>query len=140
MYKKVLLPLSGDARDAHTLKALEKAEKICDGELIVLHVTEPVSQAVGGEAREEVIHTDTTQALMLLEPVIERLRMSKIPFHTRIVSGTIADTIIMVADEENADIIVMYTDGRDNLSDLIFGTITERVLRDTNKDLLVVKV
>lgn len=140
MYKKVLLPLRGEARDERTLKALDKAIKICDGELVILHVTEPVSQAVGGTAREEVINEDTNQALMLMEPVIERLRMAKIPFHTRIVSGTTSDTIILVADEEEADIIVMYTDGRDNLTDLLLGTITERVLRDTDKDLLAIRV
>lgn len=139
MYERVLLPLSGDLKDDRTFKALEKAEKICSGELIVLHVTEPVSQAVTGAGREEVINEDTAKALMLLEPVIERLRIAKAHFHTRIVSGTIADTIIRIADEENADIIVMYTDGRDQLADLFLGSVTERVLRDTNKDLLVIK-
>lgn len=139
MYKRVLLPLSGENRNNSTWKALEKAQRICDGELIILHVTAPVSQAVTGAGREEVINEDTNHALMLLEPVIERLRMSKAHFHTRIVSGTVADTIIRVADEEEADVIVMYTDGREDLTDLFLGTITERVLRDTNKDLLAIR-
>lgn len=139
MYKRVLLPLSGEAKNDRTLKALEKAQMICDGELIILHVTEPISQAVTGAGREEVINEENEQALMLLEPIIERLRMAKAHFHTRIVSGTVADTIIRVADEENVDIIVMYTDGRDGLKDLFLGSITERVLRDTNKDLLAIR-
>lgn len=139
MYERVLLPLRGDLKDDRTFKALETAEKICSGELIVLHVTEPVSQAVTGAGREEVINEDTAKALMLLEPVIERLRAANAHFHTRIVSGTVADTIISVADEENANIIVMYTDGRDELADLFLGSVTERVLRDTNKDLLVIR-
>lgn len=139
MYERVLLPLSGDLRDNRAFLALEKAEKICGGELVVLHVTEPVSQAVSGAGREEVINEDTAKALMLLEPVIERLRMSKVHFHTRIVSGTVAETIINVADEENVDVIVMYTDGRDELKDLLLGTVTERVLRGTNKDLLAIR-
>lgn len=139
MYKRVLLPLSGDNKNDRSWKALEKAQTICDGELIILHVTEPVSQAVSGAGREEVINEDTDHALMLMEPVIEKLRMSKAHFHLRIVSGTVAETIIRIADEENADIIVMYTDGRDGLGDLLLGTVTERVLRDTNKDLLAIR-
>lgn len=139
MYKRVLLPLSGDNRNDRSWKALAKAQSICDGELILLHVTAPVSQAVTGTGREEVINEDTDHALMLLEPVIERLRMNKAHFHVRIVAGTVADTIIRVADEEEADIIVMYTDGREGLTDFLLGSVTERVLRDTNKDLLAIR-
>ncbi len=139
MYERVLLPLSGDLRDDRTVKALNKAEQICDGELVILHVTEPVSQTLSGAGREEVINEDTNAALMLLEPVIERLRMSKVHFHTRIVAGTIADTIIRIADEEDVDVIVMYTDGRDELKDLFLGSITERVLRNTSRDLLAIR-
>ena len=40
--------------------------------------------------------------------------------------GTPAETIVRVADEENADLIVMFTDGRDGLGDLLIGSITER--------------
>ena len=139
MYKRVLLPLSGDNRNDRTWKALEKAQAICDGELIILHVTAPISQAISGSGREEVINEDTNHAIMLLEPVVERLRMSKAHFHTRIVSGTVADTIIRIADEEEADVIVMYTDGREGLADFLLGSVTERVLRDTNKDLLAIR-
>ena len=44
-----------------------------------------------------------------------------------------------VADEENADLIVMFTDGRDGLGDLLIGSITERVLRNTDTPLLAVR-
>ena len=44
-----------------------------------------------------------------------------------------------MAHEEKVDLIVMFTDGRDGLEDMLFGSITERVLRETDIPLLVVR-
>ena len=40
--------------------------------------------------------------------------------------GLAADTIVTVGHEEGVDMIVMYTDGRDGLADMLIGSITER--------------
>lgn len=139
MYKKVLVPISGKSRGDRGRKALRKAMQFCDGELIILHVTEPIPQVVGGEQRLELERQNQAQGLLLLSPIIEELELSAAAFHTRIVGGTPAETIINVALEENADLIVMFTDGRDGLEDMFFGSITERVLRNTEIDLLAVR-
>lgn len=139
MYKRVLLPVSNDPMSKRALKALNKAKHVCDGEIILLHVTEPVAQTVGGEAREELQNQHKQEGLMALGPVVEKLESENIPFHTRIVPGLPADIIPRIADEEDADLIIMFTDGRDGISDMLLGSITERVLRNTNRDLLAVR-
>lgn len=140
MYKKALLPVSGDTRGHRSAIALKKALEICDGEIVVLHVTDPIPQTVGGEAREQLERDNQSQGLLVLAPIIERLQAAGAHFHTRVVSGTPAEVIVNVADEEGADVIVMYTDGRDGLEDLILGSITERVLRNLDdEDLLAVR-
>ena len=53
--------------------------------------------------------------------------------------GLAADTIVTVGHEEGVDMIVMYTDGRDGLADMLIGSITERVLRNTDIPLLAVR-
>lgn len=138
MFKKVLVPVCGETRGERTQKALDKALQLCDGEIILLHVTEPIATVVGGEARQELEAQCRAEGTAILAPVIERLQIDKRAFHSRVVPGTIAETIVTIADEEDADLIVMYTDGRDNLADMLLGTITERVLRNTTRSLLVV--
>ena len=54
-------------------------------------------------------------------------------------NGTVADTIIRIAHEREADIIVMFTDGRDDVSSLLIGSNTERVLRNTDTPLLAIR-
>lgn len=139
MYNKVLVPVSGKAHGERARKALAKAMAISSGEIVLLHVAEPISQVVGGEAHMELKREEAAQGLTLLCPIIEILESAGVPFHTRVEEGTPAETIVRVADEEKADIIVMYTDGRDGLGDMLLGSITERVLRNTGVDLLAVR-
>lgn len=140
MYKKALLPVSGDNRGHRASIALKRAMEVCDGEIVLLHVTEPVPQTVGGETRFQLERDNQTQGMMVLAPIIERLEAAGAHFHTRVVGGIPADVIVNVADEEKADVIVMFTDGRDGLEDMLFGSITERVLRNlNNEDLLAVR-
>lgn len=139
MYKRVLVPVSGETGCKRALLALRRALKICDGEIVILHVTEPIVQTVGGEARVEMEEENQSKAVMVMGPVIEALQYAGAPFHTRVEAGVPADTINKVADEENVEAIVMFTDGRDGIGDMILGSITERVLRNTTKDLVAVR-
>lgn len=52
----------------------------------------------------------------------------------------IHQSIISTARQENADLIIMSTNGRDTLSQKIVGSITEQVLRDTPCPILAVAV
>lgn len=140
MYKNVLVPIGERDYCESALKALERAIALCEGEIILLHVCEPLAQTIGGEAREQMEKETDSIGLQVLGPMIELLQSYGVPFHTRILRGTVADTIVQTADESHADLIVMCTDGRDNIADLLLGTITERVLRNTIIDLLVVHI
>lgn len=139
MYSKVLLPVSGKTHGERSRKALAKAMGVSAGEIVLLHVTEPISQVVGGEAHMELQREASARGLTLLCPIIETLEMSGVAFHTRVEEGTPAETIVRVANEEKVDLIVMFTDGRDGLGDMLLGSITERVLRNTGIDLLAVR-
>ena len=52
----------------------------------------------------------------------------------------IHQSIISVARQEDADLIIMSTNGRDTLSQKIVGSVTEQVLRDTPCPVLAVAV
>lgn len=139
MYKRVLLPVSGETRGQRSSIALKKALQVCDGVIILLHVTPPIPQTVGGEGRLELERENRAQGMLVLTPIIEQLESAKVHFHTCIEGGTVAETIVRVADEEKADLIVMFTDGREDLKDFLLGSETERVLRNTGIDLLAVR-
>jgi nucleotide-binding universal stress UspA family protein len=47
---------------------------------------------------------------------------------TRLERGGIVSTIVRVAEEQQSDLIVMVTNGHDSVRDMLFGSITERVI------------
>jgi nucleotide-binding universal stress UspA family protein len=53
-------------------------------------------------------------------------------------NGDVVDTILAVARETSADLIVMTTAGRHGFLDALRGSTTERVLRSGNLPLLAI--
>ena len=122
-YSKVLVPVGGENILERGQKALSHAIPLCAGEIILLNVLDPLPGTVGGEAREAMLREEHASAEKALQPLLD----------------TVADTIVRIAHEQESDIIVMFTDGRDDVSSLLIGSITERVLRNTDTPLLAVR-
>lgn len=139
IYQRVLVPVSGKKSGERTSKALRHAKTLCSGEIILLHVTEALPTLVGGAAHTELERTSAAEGDTLLSPLLEQLKREGVACRGIVREGMPADTIVTVGHEEAVDMIVMYTDGRDGLTDLLIGSVTERVLRNTDIPLLAVR-
>lgn len=139
MYKTVLIPVSGKNGLARAKTALAHARSLASGDIVLLHVFEPLPQIVGGEAHAELLAEQKAKGQTLLGSVLADSNMAADHVRCRVDEGTPAETIIRVAHEENADLIIMFTDGRDGLQDMLLGSVTERVLRNTDTALLVIR-
>ena len=73
-----------------------------------------------------------------MKTVIHELHADDIEITYLLRKGTPADTIIEVSVEEGVDLIVICTDGRDNLKDFVAGTITELVINHAPCPVLVI--
>ena len=60
------------------------------------------------------------------------------PIKTMVAEGSFADTILKVAREEDADIIVMGRHSRKGLSKLLMGSVTEKVLHHSMVPLFII--
>ena len=139
MYKTVLIPVSGKNGLARAKAALTHARNLASEDIVLLHVFEPLPQIVGGAAHAELLAEQKAKGQTLLNTVLADHDMTGKSVRCRIDEGTTAETIIRVAHEENVDLIIMYTDGRDGLQDMLLGSVTERVLRNTDTALLVIR-
>lgn len=139
MYKTILIPVSGKNGLSRAKSALSHAKKLASGDIVLLHIFEPLPQIVGGEAHAELLAEQKAKGQTLLNTVLAEMEKPAGSVRCRIAEGTTAETIIRVAHEENADLIIMFTDGRDGLQDMLLGSITERVLRNTDTPLLAIR-
>ena len=139
MYKTILIPVSGKNGLSRAKSALSHAKNLASGDIVLLHIFEPLPQIVGGEAHAELLAEQKAKGQTLLNTVVAEMEKPAGSVRCRVEEGTTAETIIRVAHEENADLIIMFTDGRDGLQDLLLGSITERVLRNTDTPLLAIR-
>ena len=80
---------------------------------------------------------DARQALLERVPQDESLKA--VPHTELVVHGTPASEIIRVAQERNADLIVIATHGHTGLKHLFLGSVAERVIRHVHCPILVVR-
>jgi nucleotide-binding universal stress UspA family protein len=74
-----------------------------------------------------------------VQSIVEKLEKSNVAFKTSIQEGKPFKQINSYADQENMDIIVMSTHGRTGLDRLLIGSVTEKVVRSSEKPVLTVK-
>ena len=97
-----------------------------DAKLIILHVEQPAVPYGGGEVYSSYVldHHSRSLAKMLenVKPADSQVSSSR-----RMSIGDPATEIVRVAEEENADMIVMSTHARSGLPRVLIGSVAETV-------------
>ncbi len=110
--------------------------------LTLLHVIHVMPLGVaGGEATLPYaylaeIEQDAQQALTGYQ---ERAREAGVSAETRVVHGIPPQSIVEIAQDAHADLIVMGTHGRTGLQHILLGSVAERVLRQAPCPVLTVR-
>jgi nucleotide-binding universal stress UspA family protein len=94
--------------------------------LVVLHVV-PAPESHGelvARRQGEGYHEDLWRMLEGVRP-----EGASVAVERRLEDGSPAETIVKVAREEGADLIVLGTQGRTGLARLVLGSVAERVVR-----------
>jgi nucleotide-binding universal stress UspA family protein len=137
-HKRILLTLDGSKLAE---KAIEPAIMIANAiaaELILLRVTnlpqiavETVDPLVMKQDLDELEARQRVEAKAYLDRVKQSLQNDKVPVHIEVISGAVAETIQMVADNHLVDLIVISSHGRSGISRWVYGSIAEKVLRNS---------
>jgi nucleotide-binding universal stress UspA family protein len=111
----------------------------CHARLVVLHVVEPPATVVAGTSAvplfaEEMPLAAADEDLHRVLPPDPELGVEH-----RLEVGHPAETILRVARELSADLIVMGTHGRHGLGRLLVGSVAEQVLRQARCPVLTMK-
>jgi nucleotide-binding universal stress UspA family protein len=125
--KKIIFPTDfshcGDAALAHATSLARDT----GATLLIVHVEEPPVAYGGGEMYygvPEPATNDLKEMLAKVKPTDE-----SVPYEHHLIVGDPASAITRLAEDENADMIVMGTHGRTGLSRLLMGSVAESVVR-----------
>lgn len=134
MYRKILVPLDGSEIAESILPHVKDMALAHPAEVILLRVL-PATGVLPSAAEREAI-----EARNYLSAVEKRLQRQRVNVRSSVRHGE--DTALEITDYAEAndvDLIAMSTHGRSGVGRWIFGSVAEKVLRGTNKPILLVR-
>ena len=142
MFKRVLVPLDGSMLAEDVLPLLTQIAGPLDLELTLLRVLVPIPPVVVEGSRYVTVEDTAASvdaAFRYLAPIAAALEATGVRVTTEVRSGEPVTEILDAAKKTHADLIAMTTHGRTGLGRLIFGSVAEAVLRQSNVPVFLVR-
>jgi nucleotide-binding universal stress UspA family protein len=126
------------------LKVAGNVAKTTGAAVYVMHVAEPDPSFVGYEAGPDVVRDQVAHEFReqhrALQAYADRMRSGGLEATALLVRGPTAKTLLDEADRLQIDLIVMGTHGRSAVMDILVGSVSHAVLRNTELPVLLVPV
>ena len=136
--EKILVPVDGSK---FSFKALEKAKALAEkfnSELYIMTVVSDV-MAVNVDYKIDVISQNISVAEQMLNSIQRDFESSNIKVNTIYKVWDIAREIIEQAEKNDVDLRVMGSRGLGVLSRTFLGSISHKVLNNTDRSVLIVR-
>lgn len=142
MFKKVLVPLDGSELSESALTHVTDIISDCHAaDVVLMRIKEPLDPNVIGTLDAKVaVELDEAyrdEAARYLDKVVETLKEKGIAAKTEVLSGNPAEEIIKYSQKNDIDLIIMSTRGRSGISRLVFGSVAEKVIRNSTVPVLI---
>jgi nucleotide-binding universal stress UspA family protein len=132
MLKKILYTDSGSSNCQEMLKNLMALPAFRSAELNLLRV---VPQQITKESQEEKLEAGD----LAIENLVRELGLEPNRVNKLLHQGEPKDTVLKIADELNADLIIMGSRGLGRLEAILSNSVSQYVFQLTNRPMLLVK-
>jgi len=142
--KKILCPIDFSEPSYQALDIAGELAAHFSARLVILHVVAEIPYLSGSTT---ITGLDIPKYQKQLEEIsfqkISEIIENRVPkdvkAHPVITVGKAADEIVSVSDEQKPDIIVIATHGETGVRHLVFGSVTEKVVRHIRVPVLTVR-
>lgn len=144
MYARILVPIDGSAGSGHALREALALARHLGALLVLLHVVDAYSLLLGSDTQAGF---DTARLAMLEQGrlLLEQQRLQAeaagVPCEVvlrEVLSTRVASAILEEVRQQQCELVVMGTQGRDGPARLALGPDTEQVLRAAQVPVLLV--
>jgi nucleotide-binding universal stress UspA family protein len=144
MYKNILVPLDGSGRAEKILPHVVSLAQCYSAGVTFLQVIELtplliVDYGLPGGVLPELVEQTREEAEAYLASWQVKFAEKKITTSARVEQGSIVETVIRVAEEEDVDLIAMASHGRTGLSHVFYGSVASGVLHRVDRPLLLIR-
>jgi nucleotide-binding universal stress UspA family protein len=142
--KKILVPTDFSENARHALRYGASFAAEYKAELVLLHVVEDIAVSYASDLfpvpMAHVFQELSGYARTELQKLVEEVKAKGIPARDVVAQGRPSSEILRVAREETVDLIVLGTHGKGVLDQALFGSTTERVVRNAPCPVLTVRL
>lgn len=145
---KIICPVDfSEPSDAALISAVELAKRF-SAEIILVHAINELDPTPSPsytlthhlmDQIPQIMRQMTENANKAMQELIENHVGEQIPTNRRVVIGDPAQSIVNLAEDEQADLIVMATHGRSGIKGLVFGSVAEKVVRSASCPVLTMR-
>ncbi|MCS6800968.1 MAG: universal stress protein [Chloroflexota bacterium] len=146
MYDPIMLTLDGSELAERAIPHAVAMAKQFGARLIVVRVVPPVVQPLDVDygmstpyGYEKLIEAEVEGANAYLADVVKAIEAEGLTVETVTPLGEPATAILDTAQERGAGLIVMATHGRGGFQRLVFGSVADRVLREAEVPVLLIR-
>jgi nucleotide-binding universal stress UspA family protein len=161
MFKKILVMLDGSSLAEQVLPYAVAEAKRFSARLVLFQATPPPASItlpgllgyLGPGAPAYVLPTqigpthhakeeaerEANETRGYLDNVADSLRQQGLAVDTEVAFGSAGHAVVAYAEDHDIDLIALATHGHSGLGRLVFGSVAEHVLRESNKPILVIK-
>mgnify|MGYP000658860711 CR=1 FL=1 len=150
MFKKILYPTDFSKKSQHALEMVKKLQEAGGEVIILVHCVdirevntmaemEGFSSLQYNSILEEVHEELRRKASEKLDAITKELRDLNFKVEERLVDGIPFKEILRLAKAEEADVIVMGSSGKGLLAEVVLGSTTDKVVRDAEIPVIIVK-
>ena len=138
MYKKILLPTDGSE---YAIREVERANKLLaeGGEIIILGVVIEIRKTAFHRSKDvERTNKEAVKEAEVNVKLMKDLFDDNIKVRTMVKKGFPSEKINEVAEKEDCDLIIIASSGRSGLHRFVLGSVAENVLKNAEKDVLLI--
>ncbi|MFH5797546.1 universal stress protein [Haladaptatus sp. CMAA 1911] len=141
MYDEILVPTDGSAEIEDAIAEALDLAAFTGGRVHAVSVVDTREYSTLSDAKWLTIERDRAEGgEHAISTVRERANERGVPVETELLRGLPHEEILAYADDHGVDIIVMGTHGRSGFQHFLNGSVTEKVIRNTDLPVLVVRV
>ncbi len=139
MYNEILVPTDGGpAAGAAVTHAMDLAESE-DARIHALYVVDESPYASMGTGADKIINTIQADGEQAVRNIADRAGDAGVDSTETVTTGSASQRITEYAAENDIDMILMGTQGRDGLDRYFLGSVTERVVRSSDVPVLTLR-
>ncbi|OIJ22194.1 universal stress protein [Anaerobacillus alkalidiazotrophicus] len=137
MFNKILLASDGSE---YAIRATEKAMEVakCNNEAVI-HIV-----YVADDSKGDVLQNWNTAGAQnkrkeKIKPSVEKVESANIKYEVKYLHGEPGPAIVKHANENDFDLVVVGSRGRNRLQELVLGSVSHKVAKRANCAVMIIK-